>query len=108
MTIKDIENSLINYINLNTTWNYKENAWKEFDKVREKFELDDLKSICFIIDDYPNFDHLLFRITDEKNFFIKFGLSREYLKSLSKKDIHKVAKSLYSFFKGFNLKRGVW
>ena len=97
MTVKEIEDYLIDYINQNYEYHHKEKALEEFDKVHEKFPLDDIQHIGFIINDYPDYDHCLFRLSDS-NFFFKFGLSRSYLLSASKKDIHKIAKALYKLF----------
>lgn len=88
---------LLNYVSLNTAYNHRENALKEFDKVREKFKLDDLVHIGFIINDYPKEDHFLIKVSNDQYFF-RVGLTRSYLQKLSKKDIHKIAKSLYSLF----------
>lgn len=103
MTTKQIEQKLLEYIDLQETYDHKENALKEFDKIREKFLLDDLIHIGFIVNDYPDFDHLLLKV-DGNGFFLKFGLSREYLKSLSKKDLHKLARGLHGLFGKFKLK----
>ena len=97
MKLKEIEQMLLDYISLNTNYNHRENALKEFDKVREKFKLDDLVHIGYIINDYPKEDHFLIKLSD-KHYFFKVGLNRSYLESLSKKDIHKIAKTLYDLF----------
>ena len=105
MQVKEIEKRLSDYIDSKEVYNHKDNALKEFDKIRETCSLDDVSNISFIIQDYPDYDHYLFKLTD-KTFFLKFGLSKDYLKSLSKKDIHKLAKGLHKFFGRFRLTEG--
>ena len=102
MKLNEIEEMLLDYVSSNTAYNHKENALKEFDKVREKFKLDDLIHIGFIINDYPKEDHFLIKASNDQYFF-RVGLTRSYLKMLSKKDIHKIAKSLYHLFGECNL-----
>lgn len=99
MTVKEIEQKLLEYVELQETYNHRKNALEEFDKVREKFTLDEISHIGFIINDYPEYDHFLIKLSNE-NSFIHLGFSKTYLKSLSKKDIHKVAKAICKFFKG--------
>ena len=104
MKIKEMEECLLSYIKDNTEYHHKENALKEFDTIREKFKLDDIQHIGFIINDYPNYDHCLFKVMDD-NFFVKFGFNRAYLLSLNKKDLHKLAKGLCVLFNGLHLSK---
>lgn len=104
MTIKEIEEKLKEYLEQNTNYNYRKNAIEELGKVREKFTLDDVSHIAFIVGDYPKYDHFLLKLEDN-NFFLRLGLSKEYLKSLSKKDLRQVAKAIHSMFGQFKLKK---
>jgi len=102
MTIKEMEQKLIEYIDSPYICNHRENALKEFDMIREKFPLDDLVHIGFIIDNYPKYDHCLWELYDD-NFFLRVGLNHDYLKKLTKEDIHKLAKDLYKLFGQYKL-----
>ena len=102
MKVKEIEDYLIDYVNQNYEYHHKEKALKEFDAVHEKFSLDDIQHLGVILNDYPDYDHCLFKVSSDQ-FFLKFGLSRSYLLSASKKDIHKIAKALHKFFGKFKL-----
>ena len=102
MTIKEIEKKLIEYKNSNKTYHHREKACDELGKIRTKVKLEELPNVCFIIDNYPKYDHFLFRLTDN-NFFLHFGLSYEYINKLSKKELHQVAKSLHDMFGKFKL-----
>lgn len=106
MTVKEIEKVLIEYIELNFDYHHKENALKELGKLTKDKDVNCCSNIRFIVNDYPNYDHFLLKLNDD-NFFLKFGLSREYLKSLNKKDIHRLAKGLHSFFGQFRLVGGL-
>lgn len=102
-TIKQFEKLIIDYLNNPTRYEHKKKAWQEFDKLRPTVQLDDLANICFIINDYPEKDHLLLKLTNDNQFFLKIGFYREYLEKLGKKDIHTLAKGIHSFFGQFNL-----
>jgi len=102
-TIKEFEKLITDYLNNPTRYEHKSKAWKEFDNLRKTTKLDDLANIGFIINDYPDKDHLLLRLTNDYQFFFKMGFYREYLEKLNKKDIHTLAKAIHSFFGQFNL-----
>ena len=104
MKIKEVEECLLEYIKENNEYHHKEKALKEFGNIREKFKLDDVSHIGFIINDYPNYDHFLLKVMDD-NFFIKIGFNRDYLLSLSKKDLHRLAKGLCALFNDLHLKK---
>lgn len=104
MKIKEMEECLLRYIEENNEYHHKENALKEFDTIREKFKLDDIQHIGFIVNDYPDYDHCLFKVMDD-NFFIKIGFNRAYLLSLSKKDLHRLAKGLRGLFNELHVTR---
>lgn len=93
MTKKNIEDFFFNYTKDNYEYHRKENALKEIENIEEKTNLciSNIKSIVY---DYPDYDHLAFNIFN-KTFFIKLGFSREYLLTLSEKEIRKIAKKLY-------------
>lgn len=100
--IKDVEQLIINYLDDSTECNYKQKASEELTKVLKKIKPDDLMNIGFILDDYPDKDHLSFKLSGEK-FFLKMGFYKDYLKALNKKEIHSLAKAIYSLLKQFNL-----
>ena len=104
MTIKEIEEKLLEYLEQDTSYHHKEKATEELGKVREKFTLDEVSHIAFIVGDYPSYDHFLIKLANN-NFFFRVGLSKEYLKSLSKKDLHQVAKSMHELFGNFKLEK---
>lgn len=93
MTVEDLENAIKNYINDETVYNHKGNALKEMDRIRDKVGLDEIKHIAFIVGDYPEYDHFLLTITGD-GVFAKFGMSREYLKTLDDEGIHNVAEQI--------------
>ena len=103
ITIKEFEKLITDYLNDPTRYEHKKKAWQEFDKLRPTIKLDDLVNIGFIINDYPDKDHLLLKLTNGDQFFLKMGIYREYLEKFNKKDIHTLAKALHSFFGQFNL-----
>ena len=103
MKLKEIESKLIEYIELDEKFEHRENALKEFEEIRKKFKLSKVYNIGFIIDEYPKYDHFLCKV-DNDDYFFKIGFNRKYLKSLSKKDVHSLAKKLWKMFRKFELK----
>ena len=103
MKLKELEKFLNDYIEQSNEYHHKEEALKEFDKIHEKFTLDEIQHIGFIINDYPEYDHCLFKVSSSE-FFFRVGFARSYLLSLSKKDIHKLAKCLYKLFGKIKIK----
>lgn len=101
--IKEFEKLITDYLKDPTQYEHKKKAWQEFDKLRPTVKLDDLANIGFIINDYPDKDHLLLRLTNDDQFFLKMGFYREYLEKLSKKDIHTLAKAIHAMFGQFHL-----
>lgn len=99
ITVKEIEEKLNDYLNDDSARNHKKNALDEYKKIRAFFEEDDVSNILSIIEEYPDYDHLLFKITNGRSSFIKIGFSKDMLKSLDKKGIHRLAKGLRSSFK---------
>ena len=104
MTVKEIEEFLVDYTKREFEYRHKEKALEEFDRVHEKFTLDEISNIGFIIGEYPDYDHCLFKLSGNQ-FFLKFGLNREYMLSASKKDIHKIAKALHKLFGKFKIEK---
>ena len=94
MTIKEIEEMLIEYKNSNETYHHREKAYEELGKLNKESILNELPNVCFIVENYPKYDHFLFRLADD-NFFVHFGLSHEYINKLNKKELHQVAKSIH-------------
>lgn len=99
ITVKEIEEKLNDYLNDDSERNYKKNALNEYKKIRTFFDEDDVSNILTIIEEYPDYDHLLFKVTNGRRSFIKMGFSRAMLKSLDRKGIHRLAKGLRSSFK---------
>lgn len=97
MTVKQIEQLLLDYIKQNHNENRKENALKELKMFDNEFKSKNLSNILFIVGNYPQYNHFLFKV-ECNDFFMNIGLSNNYLKSLNKKDIHKLAKGLHSIF----------
>ena len=100
MTKKEFRQKLRYMIKNFEYWDWKKKAWKEFDDLREKqgVKLDDLIHICHVIDDYPDFNHIEFKVTKPNMFVIKICLDIEYLKKLNDKQLNKVADSFYKKF----------
>lgn len=105
MTVKEIEQLLLDYIKQNHDENRKENALKELKMFGDEFKVKNLSNTLFIVDNYPQYNHLLFKLGWD-DFFMNIGLSDNYLKSLDKKEIHKLAEGLHSIFYGLELPKG--
>ena len=88
--IKDIEKRIEDEINNFVYNNYKSNALRELESISN-----DCPSIKFIVDQYPNFNHLKFKFSVEDKFEININVSPELLKS-NKKAIRVLAKTIYS------------
>lgn len=102
MTIKQIESLLVEYKKSTTAYQRREKALEELKKIRMTPLIQEMPNVCFIVDNYPKYDHFLFRLIDD-NFFLYFGLSRDYINRLNKKELHQVAKAIHQMFGQFNL-----
>ena len=105
MTVQQIEQLLLDYIKENHDENRKENALKELEVFNDEFKVKNLSNTLFIVNNYPQYNHLLFKL-EWDDFFMNIGLSDNYLKSLNKKEIHKLAKGLHSIFYKPGLPKG--
>ena len=100
---KEIEKALLDYAKDNTTYHHKEKALREINAVG----LRSTSHIAFIVEDYPDYDHILIKGDNEKNWFVRIGFNKEYLQSLSKKEIHILATNLATMFEDFDFTEGI-
>lgn len=99
MSLEELIKAFNDYITEEPEYKHKEKALQEFDKVREKFTLDELQHIGFIVNDYPKQDHLLIKIGDDDSIFIRIGISRNWLVK-NKQDIPTIAGGIYDLVNG--------
>ena len=88
--IKDIEKRIEDEVNNFVYNNYKSNALKELEPISN-----DCPSIKFIVNQYPNFNHLRFKFSLEDKLEIDICINPEDLKG-NKKAIKALAKTIYS------------
>ncbi len=88
--IKDIEKRIEQEINNFVYNNYKSNALKELESISN-----DCPSIKFIVNQYPNFNHLRITFLVEDKLEININVNPEFLKD-NKKAIRVLAKTIHS------------
>lgn len=88
--IKDIEKIIEQEINNFVYHNYKSNALKELESISN-----DCPSIKFIVNQYPNFNHLRITLSAEDKLEVNINVNPEVLKG-NKKAIRVLAKTIYS------------
>ena len=79
---------------------YREAALKELDNVREKFTLDEVKNITWIVSRYPDFDHIELKVESKGQWVFRMCIAPQVIL-----DNPKIAKSFAGMAYGF-IKRG--
>jgi len=97
--IKDIEKRIEDEVNNFVYNNYKSNALKELESISN-----DCPSIKFIVNQYPNFNHLRFIFSVEDKIEVNINVNPEVLKG-NKKAIRVLAKTIYSIVDKNKIKR---
>ena len=78
--------------------NFKQKAFEELGKLTKKKDINSYSSIRFILNDYPDYDSVCFKISQPGKFIIKFHINPNELKG-NKKAIKKLAKYFSRNFK---------
>ena len=99
MTRKEFEKQVTEMVENFVPHDYKSNALKELSEIETKTKKSTLH-IRFIVNDYPDFNHIEFKVTQPGMFVIKMCVNPEELKN-NPKAIKKIGK----MFNGW-LKRG--
>ena len=94
MKFKDLVKQITEMVENRENHLYKENAYKELSRV----DLSKKPSVRFILEDYPDFDHIQFKISQPGRFVVKICINYDDLKD-NPKAIKQCAKMVYKFAK---------
>ena len=92
--VKELEKDITKMVNNFQPNKFKERAYQELSRV----DLTKKSATRNIIQDYPDFDSICFKITDPDHFVIKIHINPEDLKN-NPKAIKKCAKMISGWFK---------
>lgn len=96
VTIKEIEQKLNDMIENFCAKDFKKNAFEELNRVQQYGLI--CPHCAFIIEQYPDFNSIMFRCEQPKCFVMTICINPDSLKG-NKKAIHKTAKMLKSWFR---------
>ena len=98
-SIKEIEDKLTEMAECFEQHDRKKKAKEELDAIADEASGLAFDNIKFIVEDYPDFDHILFRVEIPGQLVVKFCVNPENLKG-NKKAIKLLAKEFYRWSKG--------
>ena len=95
--IKELEKQLTEMVENFSNYDYRKNALRELEEV-EQLGKKNYPNMAFIIQQYPNFNSICFKISQPNHFVVSISINVDDLKG-NPKAIHNAAKMISHWYK---------